>query len=343
MLSWKMHPQLKTFIIAIGLFILSVIFGILGFMVIENFGVVDAFYMAVITLSTVGYGEVHPLSQNGRIFTAIYIIINLGIFAYVVSVISSYLFEGKLRNVLDTFMKDRTIGKLNDHVIVCGYGRNGSQACEELIHEGLSFVIIDKDPGIIKALGSKDKHQIINDDATKDNTLKLAGIERAKQIIITTPSDAANVFITLTARELNPDITIIARASEMESESKLYRAGADKVILPDYLGGMFMAQMVTNPVVIEFLDLLTGRSHEREKYKLVSVAYQNLKKEFQDKTLKDLKIQKLTGGTVIAVKDNIKGMIPNPPPETFIGMEDTMIILCEEKTVDQVLSTLINK
>lgn len=336
-----MHPQLKTLIIAVGLFILSVIFGVFGYMFIEDYGIVDAFYMSIITLSTVGYGEVHTMSQDGRLFTAIYIIVNLIIFAYVVSVISSYFFEGKLRDVLDTFMKDRTIGKLNDHVIVCGYGRNGSQACEELVHEGLPFIVIDKDPDIFKSLESKDKYQVIIDDATTDKTLKLAGIERAKQIIITTPSDAANVFITLTARELNPNITIIARASEMESESKLYRAGASKVILPDYLGGMFMAQMVTNPVVIEFLDLLTGRSRHREKYKLVSVAYKDLKIDFRDKTLKELNIQKLTGSTVIAVKDNIKGMIPNPPPDTFIGIEDTMIILCEEKSADQVLKTLI--
>jgi voltage-gated potassium channel len=338
-----MHPQLKTLIIAVGLFVLSLILGILGFIVIENYGIIDAFYMSVITLSTVGYGEVHTLSEAGRVFTAVYIIVNLGIFAYVVSVISTYLFEGKLKNVLDNFMKDRTISKLNDHVIVCGFGRNGSQACEELIHEGRNFIVIDKDPEALKDIENKEKYQVIVADATTDKTLKLAGIERAKEIIITTPSDASNVFITLTARELKPDIMIIARASEMESESKLYRAGADKVILPDYLGGMFMAQMVTNPVVIEFLDLLTGRSHDREKYKLVSVGYQELKKRFRDKTLKELKIQKLTGGTVIAVKDNIKGMIPNPPPDTFIGIEDTMIILCEEKTAEQVLETLIEK
>jgi len=187
---------------------------------------------------------------------------------------------------------------------------------------------------------NKDMVQVIISDATIDNTLRRAGIERAKEIIITTPSDAANVFITLTARELQPNIRIIARASEMESESKLYRAGADKVILPDYLGGVFMAQMVTNPVVIEFLDLLTGRTVDREKYKLVSIGYLELKTEYRDKTLSELKIHDLTGGTVIAVKDNIKGMIPNPPPDTFIGIEDTMIILCQEESADYVLQTL---
>jgi voltage-gated potassium channel len=233
---------------------------------------------------------------------------------------------------------------MNDHVIVCGYGRNGSQACQELLQEGRAFVVVDKDPEIKDLIpNNKDMVQAIIGDATIDNTLRLAGIERAKEIIITTPSDAANVFITLTARELQPNIRIIARASEMESEPKLYRAGADKVILPDFLGGVFMAQMVTNPVVIEFLDLLTGRTVDREKYKLISVNYLELKTELRDKTLSELKIHDLTGGTVIAVKDNIKGMIPNPPPDTFIGIEDTMIILCQEESADYVLQTLSKK
>jgi voltage-gated potassium channel len=313
----------------------------MGFMFLEGYTLTEGLYMSIITISTVGYGEVNELSDAGRLFTAAYIVVNLGLFAYVVSVISTYLFEGKLRNVFDSLKKDRSINRMKDHVIVCGYGRNGSQACQELLQEGRAFVIVDKDPEVKNMIpDNKDMVQVIISDATIDNTLRRAGIERAKEIIITTPSDAANVFITLTARELQPNIRIIARASEMESESKLYRAGADKVILPDYLGGVFMAQMVTNPVVIEFLDLLTGRTVDREKYKLVSIGYLELKTEYRDKTLSELKIHDLTGGTVIAVKDNIKGMIPNPPPDTFIGIEDTMIILCQEESADYVLQTL---
>lgn len=328
-----MKEQLNNFVIAIILLLLSLTVGVVGFMVIEGYDRADAFYMAVITISTVGFTEVHELSASGRVFTSFYIIANLAIFAYVVSVLTTYLFEGKLKSVLRSYMTDREISKLKNHVIVCGYGRNGSQACEELLREGCEFVVIERDPEIRQSVSSKLNFQMLIGDATVDNNLKLAGIERAKVIIITTPSDAANVFITLTARELKPDITIIARASEKETERKLYRAGANHVILPDHIGGMFMAQMITKPAVIEFLDLLTNQDKHRERYRLESINYNQLKPEYRDKTLKELRVRNVTGATVIAVKDDIKGLIPNPPPDTLIGENDTMILLCSQADV----------
>ncbi|MEM1119149.1 MAG: potassium channel protein [Bacteroidota bacterium] len=336
-----MNQQLRSFIIALSLFLLSLLIGIIGFTVIEGYTLVDAFYMTVITISTVGFTEVKELSTSGRLFTSIYIILNLGIFTYIVSVLTTYLFEGKLRSVFKNIMSDRQINKLNNHVIVCGYGRNGSQACAELSKEGREFIVIEKDTSILQNITTD--VQVIAADATVDNNLIIAGIKRASEILITTPSDAANVFITLTARELKPDITIIARASEKKTESKLYRAGADHVIMPDHLGGMFMAQMVTKPVVIEFLDLLTTRGRSKQKYKLESVSYLDLKPTYRDKTLAELRIRSLTGANVIAVKDNIKGMIPNPTADTFIGEDDTMIILCSEENAKNVVRILTGK
>ena len=335
-----MKEQLRSFIVAIGLMFISLTVGVGGFMIIEGYDLLNAFYMAVITISTVGFTEVYELSPSGRLFTSIYIIFNLGILAFVVSVLTSYLFEGKLRSVFSNYMNERELNKLHDHVIVCGYGRNGSQACAELIQEGRSFVIIDKDPEIFQNDNSELKSKVLIGDATEDETLKLGGIERAKEIIITTPSDASNVFITLTARELKPDIMIIARASDKNTEPKLYRAGADRVIMPDHLGGMFMAQMITKPAVIEFLDLLTGRGRSRQKYILEPISYQDLKPEFRDKTLRELNLRRLTGATVIAVKDNIEGLIPNPSGDTFIGVDDTMIILCEEEASEGLIHFL---
>ncbi len=334
------RENLSNFIVALGLLILSLAVGIVGFVAIENYDILNAFYMAVITISTVGFTEVFELSPAGRLFTAFYIIVNLGIFAYVISVLTTFLVEGKLKSVFKDYMSDREISKLNNHVIVCGYGRNGSQACEELIREGREFLVIEKDPEIRQSVTSNLNFRMLIADAAVDNNLKAAGIERAGEIIITTPSDAANVFITLTARELKPDITIISRASEKETEAKLYRAGADRVILPDHLGGMFMAQMVTKPVVIEFLNLLTGQGQNHEKYKLESISYDDLKPRYKDKTLKDLDIWNLTGGTVVAVKDNIKGMIPNPPSDTLIGEDDTMVILCSEDNAKSLIRIL---
>ena len=212
--------------------------------------------MSVITLSTVGFSEVHEFSPSGRLFTAIYILMNLGILAYAVSVLSTFLFEGKLKSIFKNYMSDLKINKMNNHIIVCGYGRNGKEACEELLRAGKEFVVIEKEIEVQNQLEDTKRIPMLIGDATFDKNLKLAGIQRAKVIIITSPSDASNVFITLTARELKPDILIISRASENQTGNKLYRAGADKVIMPDNLGGMFMAQMVTKPVVIESDDRL---------------------------------------------------------------------------------------
>lgn len=331
-----MKGRLRNLITAIVLLQFSLLIGVLGFMKVEGYDLMNAFYMAVITISTVGFTEVQELSPNGRLFTSAYILVNLGIFAYVVSVITSYLFEGKLRSIFKDYMVDRELNKLKNHVIVCGYGRNGSQACEELLKSGREFVVIEKDPEVRQSVPSSASFPLLIGDATADSKLKLAGIGRASVIIITTPSDAANVFITLTARALKPDIYIIARASEQQTEEKLYRAGANQVIMPDNLGGMFMAQMVTKPVVIEFLDLLTGRGGSN--YRLEAIHFDNLKPRFKDKTLKQLNIPEVTGCTVIGVKDNIQGLIPSPRPETFIGVDDTLIVLGSESQLEKMIN-----
>lgn len=330
-----MKGQLRNLMTAIVLLLISLLIGVFGFILIEDYDLLNAFYMAVITISTVGFTEVKELSPIGRLFTSVYILLNLGIFAYVVSVISAYLFEGKLRSIFKDFMVDRELNKLKDHVIVCGYGRNGSQACEELLKSGKEFVVIEKDPEIRQSVPSSSAFQFLIADATADSNLKLAGIERASVIIITTPSDAANVFITLTARALKPDIYIISRASENQTEEKLYRAGANQVIMPDNLGGMFMAQMVTKPVVIEFLDLLTGRGGNN--YRLEAIHFDNLKSQFRDKTLRQLNIPEKTGCTVIGVKDNIKGLIPSPSANTFIGVDDTLIVLGSDQQLQKMV------
>ena len=331
---------MKNFIVAILLTFISVGVGISGYMLLEGYDLLSAFYMSVITISTVGFTEVYELSNSGRLFTSFYIIFNLAIFAYVISVFTTYLFEGKLKSILYKIMDYREIKKLDNHIIVCGYGLTGSQVCEELLKENRKFVVIEKDEEKRKGLTDEMNFKMLIGNATSDNVLKLAGIERAKEIIITTPADADNVFITLTARGLNPKILIISRASEEGTEPKLYRAGANHVVLPDHVGGMFMAQMVTKPVVIEFLELLTGRSAHKEKYHLQSFTFQDLKSQYRNKTLKELDIKRLTGATVIAAKDNVKGLIPNPPEDTFIGEDDTMILLCSEANIDKVSSIL---
>ncbi|MCA6078489.1 potassium channel family protein [Fulvivirga sedimenti] len=320
-----MPRSIERIFIATFLFFLSIIGGTIGYVVIEGYGIVDAAYMAVITFSTVGFTEVNPLSDIGKIFTTGYIVVNLAIFAYSVSVVSSFLFEGELQKIFKNLKSSREVKKLNQHVIVCGFGKNGAQACEELYAENRPFVVVERDPEVIKSFSNERNYMFINGNATMDEVLEEAGIVRASTVITALPNDADNVFITLTARGMNQGIRVIAKASEANSETKLYRAGAEHVVMPDRLGGIHMANLVTKPVVIEFLELLNGVGEE--KLMLEEVPYSRMKDEFHDLSLKDLNIRQRTGVTVIAFKDDVQGFIFNPHSDKIVSEGDTMIIL----------------
>lgn len=242
--------RLNNLFFILVLIVISFTIGIVGFTQLGNHSFWDAFYMTVITISTVGFNELHDLGVNGRIFVSFYIIFNISIFAYIISVITRYLFEGELKEIYQNYMTNLDVKNLQNHVILCGYGRNGSKAAEELLQENCSFVIIDRDVDLIKhKLAHREQFLYMEGDATDDDVLKLAGIERARAIITTLPKDADNVFVSLTSRELNPHIKIIERTSEPTSESKPYRAGANSVVLPDVIGGQHMAQLITKSEV----------------------------------------------------------------------------------------------
>jgi len=327
-----MTKSLHRLLIPLMLLVGSLGIGLLGFTQIEKFDLIEAFYMTVITFSTVGFTEGHPLSQAGRLFTGFYIIMNLGIFAYVVSMVSTYFFEGELKLIFKQFRRGKEVKKFNRHTIVVGYGRNGSKACSELASSGEQYAIVESDK--IRIEGMPESHSLvtIEGDATQDNTLKEAGIEKAKAIITTLPVDANNVFIALTARELNPDILIIARASEEQSESKLRRAGADKVVMPDALGGIHMAHLITKPYVNEFLELFTGMGSNQ--LQLEEFSFDQFKTDFQSKTISELDVRKRTGVTVVGFKDNNRGFQFNPGPKTAIAPNDIVIILGRVEEID---------
>lgn len=286
--------------------------------------------MSVITISTVGFTEVHLLSDQGMMFTAVYIILNLIIFAYVVSVISKFLFGGELMSIYQKYMFEKHLTTLNNHVIVCGYGSNGSHTCEELHKNKKKFVIIDSNNEIPRKFPDNVDYDFVNGDATNEDVLIRAGVKNASVLIIATSSDAANVFITLTARELNPKIKIISRASEPSSEKKLYHAGATNVIMPDVIGGTFMARLITKPEVIEFMELLSGDNDL--SIRLEEYQYNQLKSEFRDKTIKELEISNRTGVTLVGFKDNIKGFMPFKQ-DTLFGENDILIILGTDETL----------
>ena len=335
-----MPKGIQTLIFAIGIMILSILLGSTGFHLIEGYSWIDSFFMAVITISTVGFATIDPLEPMGKIFASLYIILNLIIFAYVISVITSYLFEGGLRKIFRKFIIDREVNKMKDHVIVCGYGRNGSKACEELKLSRKEFVVIENDEDIINALPDDGSIHLVVGDATDDEILKLAKIDVAEHIIITLPRDSDNVFITLTARELNPDIHVIARASDPNSEKKLIRAGAHNVILPDVLGGLHMSQLITKPYVIEFLDLLNGVSSQ--ELHLEEIEFDNIKSIFHNKTIGDLNIRAKSGVSIIGVKRREMGFAFNPGPDTIINQNSILIVLGNKNQIEKFSDLYLN-
>jgi len=335
-----MPKGIQKLIFAISLMIMSILLGSLGFHIIEGYTWTDSIFMAVITISTVGYATVDPLEPMGKIFVSLYIIMNLIILAYVISVITSYLFEGGLRNIFRKFIIDREVNKMKDHVIVCGYGRNGSKACEELMQSRKDFVVIENDEDTINSIPDDGSIHLVVGDATDDDVLKLARIDTAEYIILTLPRDSDNVFITLTARELNPDIHVIARASDPNSEKKLLRAGAHNVILPDVLGGMHMSQLITKPYVIEFLDLLNGVS--TQELHLEEIEYEHIKHDFHNKTIGDLNVRAKSGVTIIGVKRAETGFAFNPGPDTIINKDSILIILGNKNQIEKFSSLYLN-
>ncbi len=328
-----MPRSLQRLIFATALFIISMSLGAVGYIIIEGFRPLDAIYMAVITFATVGYNEVNTLSDNGKAFTIVFIMVNLGIFAYTVSVLSSFFFEGELRRVFKNIITSRDVKKLKNHVIVCGFGRNGIKVCEELTNDKIEFVVIESNTEIINAFPDEKKYFFINGNATLDEILLEAGIKEASTIICSLPLDADNVFITLTARELNRKIKIISKANEPTSEKKLYRAGATYVVMPDRLGGIHMANLITKPYVIEFLELLNGVGDS--KLVLEEVSHDKLKSEYQNKSLRELDVRNKTGATIIAFKDEVEGFIFNPHSEKAVQEGDVLIVLGNTKNIDQ--------
>ncbi len=326
------YVSLRKLVIAAALLVFSLAMGASGFVVVEGYNFLDAIYMTLLTISTVGFNEVHPLSDAGKAFVTMYIMLNLGILAYVASTITTYSFEGEVQKIFKNIMFGREVKKMKNHVIVCGNGRHGSRACQELKKNNTSYVIIEKDPKRLEILDGG-KSPVINGDATLDDTLLMAAIMNARALITTLPHDADNVYITLTAKGLNPELLVISRASDHNSEKKLYRAGADKVVLPDILGALHMANLITRPHVIEFLEILNG---VRDSHlKLEEFEYSQLKDKYKDKTLKELDISKITGATVVGVKDHEQGFLFGPKYDTQIGQKDVLILLGTDDSLNR--------
>jgi voltage-gated potassium channel len=316
---------IKSKINKIGGLVISIIaIGTIGYMWLSGYNFIDALYMTVITVTTVGFGELQPFSPKEKIFTIFLILTSIIIFGYAVSAFSEYLVSGKFFEHFKHRRVEKQIGHLKGHTIVCGYGRNGSQAILKLGSYNKKFVVVEKKKETIAIL---DAQGVLNieGDATLDETLQRAGIEKASFLITALPSDADNLFVVLTASQLNKDCVIISRAEKESSYKKLKFAGAKNVIMPDKLGGDHMASLVTTPDVIEFVDRLTIEGETTAN--LEEIAVNDLPKKYINKTILDLDLRKQTGCTVIGFRNPNKEYIINPEANIKLIADSQLIVL----------------
>lgn len=337
-----MNPLIRFFrskiYTAIWLLVILLLIGIVGFKFMLDVSWVDALYMTVITITTVGYGEVVPLDTNTKIFTVFLILASVVIVGYALTIITEYILSKNDIEELKQKKMQKEIDKLSGHIIVCGYGRNGKQAVKKLLAYKKSFVIIEKDSDIVEKFRNE-LVPMIDGNANEDAILIQAGIERAACLISALPDDADNLFVVLSARQLNKDLSIISRASEETSYHKLKLAGADNVILPDKIGGDHMASLVVVPDLVEFIDNLSiiGKTN----INIEELPVEKLYDASSSKTLRDLDLRKKTGCTVIGFKGIDGEYVVNPEADIKLVPKSKIIVLGRPEQI-QKLNSIYN-
>lgn len=297
--------------------------GTLGFHWIEGWGLLDSFYMTAITVTTVGYGEVNPLTQGGRLFTLFIIFTGVGAVFYILTAITQLVVEGQLRELMGRRHLQRQIRHLNNHYIICGYGRIGAMVVDMLHEQNVDTVVLETSEEITRRLEEKGQHYVLG-SATEDEGLMAAGIERAAGLVATVSSDSDNVFIVLSAKQIRPNLFVIARATELGTERKLKRAGADKVVSPYFIGARRIAQTVIRPSVADFVDLtFHGGDMGLQMEELII----GEGAELEGLALKDTGIRQKFDMIILAVKKADGTMLFNPAADTVIAVGDTLITL----------------
>jgi voltage-gated potassium channel len=312
--------------------------GVVGYKTIADYSWVDALYMTVITMTTVGFGEVLPLDDQSKIFTVFLIIASVIIVGYALSVITEYILSKNNIEELKYKRMQKKIDRLKDHVVICGYGRNGKQAAQKLLAYNKSFVVIEKSKKVEERLKAEGFPYVLG-NANEDETLLMAGVERASCFISALPNDADNLFVVLSARQINASINIISRASQESSYQKLKLAGANNVILPDKIGGDHMASLVVVPGLMEFIDNLSIVGKSNINIEEVAVAKLDMNKKEQ--TIKDLDLRRKTGCTVIGYKDENGEYTVNPEANLILAPQSKIIVLGRPEQIE-VLNTVYN-
>lgn len=320
-------------LILAGFYLLAVIFlGTFGFMLISDYSFVNALYMTVITVSTVGFKEAQPLDDVGKLFTVFLIFSSLGVLTYFFTTLANSMFKSHVRFFYLGYNRKRKTKKMENHIIVVGYGRNGRQVVDELTAFGSSIVVLDEDHEVV--LSNMDNPiRFIEGNATEDEVLQKANVATARSLITTLPNDADNLFVVLTARSLNPDLKIISRASSDSSERKLRMAGVDSVVMPERVGGAHMATLVAKPDIVEFLEHLT--LHGDEGTQIMEIMCDDLASGLINKPIRDLGIRQISGANIIGFKTASGELIINPTPDTRLIPNSKLFILATKEQLSQ--------
>lgn len=317
----------------------TIIFAIqvICYIFISGMSLLEALYMVTITFSTVGYGEVTTLDDHSRIMTIIFIFLNIGIFALVLSVFSYYVIQGSIFKRLHIMHIQNRLKKLNNHIIISGYGRYGKEVSTQLLHHKVPFVIIDKDPNVIEGIQQSDMDLLyILGSATDDQILDKAGIDRAQGLITTLPEDGENLYVILSARQLNQELNLISRAHNKTAEHKLKLAGAKHVVLPDQIGGFYMATLINKPETIEFFSFLTNEFESDVGFE--ELHYDDMPSKCHGMSIAELNIRKASGANIIGCRTSGGKYIINPGPGTLLSPNTSFIIIGDH----QQLSALRN-
>lgn len=303
--------------------------GTLGYHFLEGWSLANSFYATIVTLGTVGFGDFYPITPAGKCFAIFLIVFGVGTMAYTFAVIMEVLMEGRLKRILGRGKLEKRINTMEGHYIICGYGKIGNLICTELAHEKVEFVVIENNPEVVQGI-EDDGFICVTGSATEDKVLLRAGIKRARGVVCALSTDADNLYVVLTAKELNPDVYVLSRFEDNASERRLLKAGADRVISPYRVGGARMSQAILRPAMLDFIEITTRRESLALKMEEVDVCTDAA---IVGKNLEEAGLRKEYGLIVVAVKKESGQMLFNPMASYVMESGDKLITLGEEENL----------